>query len=120
MATFHGARVGLLESRLSTELGELVRRLGGVPVEAPSLREVPNRAETAAFLDALLTGRFRVIVFLTGAAARTVFREAETAGRLADAVAAVRAATLACRGPKPAAVVRSVGLQPTILPEKPF
>ena len=32
MPTLHGARVALLESRLSTELAELVRRMGGTPV----------------------------------------------------------------------------------------
>ena len=120
MAKLNGARVGLLESRLSVELGELVRKLGGAPVLVPSVREVPHAAETAAFLDALLTGRFSVVAFLTGAAAKAVFREADGRGRLADAIEAVRHATLVCRGPKPTAVVRSYGLQPAILPEKPF
>jgi hypothetical protein len=34
-----GARIGLLEARLSSELAELVRREGGEPVCAPSVRE---------------------------------------------------------------------------------
>lgn len=120
MAKLNGARVGLLESRLGTELGELVRKLGGTPVLVPSVREVPHEAETAAFLDALLTGRFAVLVFLTGAAAKAVLREADGRGRLADALDAIRQTTLVCRGPKPTAVVRGHGLQPAILPEKPF
>src|SRR5712692_4852821 len=120
MASLRGARVGLLESRLSNELAELVRRLGGTPVVAPAVREVPHEEETARFLDALLTGHFRVIVFLTGAAAKAVLREADATGHLSDAVAAIQQATLVCRGPKPTAVVRRYGLQPDILPEKPF
>jgi uroporphyrinogen-III synthase len=120
MASLRGARVGLFESRLSHELAELVRRLGGTPVVAPAVREVPHQPETAAFLDALLTRRFSVIVFLTGAAAKAVLREAYARGHLVDAVAAIRQATVVCRGPKPTAVVRSYGLQPDILPEKPF
>ena len=81
MANLHGARVGLLESRLSTELSELVRRLGGTPVAAPSVREIPNPAETTAFVEALLTRRFSVVVFLTGAAAKAVWREADAQHR---------------------------------------
>ena len=66
MPTLHGARVGLLESRLSKELAELVRRMGGTPVAAPSVREVPREAETAAFVDQLASGRFEVVIFQTG------------------------------------------------------
>jgi len=120
MTSLRGARVGLFESRLSAELAELVRRLGGTPVVAPAVREVPHPSDTAAFLDALLTRRFSVVVFLTGAAAKAVLREADTAGSLNDAIAAIQQATLVCRGPKPTAVVRGYGLQPDILPEKPF
>ena len=53
MSSLHGARVALLESRLSNELGELVRRLGGTPVLAPSVREVPRLEETDRFVEAL-------------------------------------------------------------------
>src|SRR5579862_1369691 len=120
MTSLRGARVGLFESRLSAELAELVRRLGGTPVVAPTVREVPHPSETAAFLDALLTRRFSVIVFLTGAAAKAVLREATARGRLDEAVAAIRGSTLVCRGPKPTAVVRGHGLEPTIVPQKPF
>src|SRR5258708_29648301 len=35
-----GARVGLLEARMESELASLVRRHGGEPVCAPALREV--------------------------------------------------------------------------------
>jgi hypothetical protein len=66
MPSLQGARVGLLESRLSQELAELVRRLGGTPVVAPSVREVPHLEETTRFVEALLTKRFSVIVVLTG------------------------------------------------------
>ena len=44
-ATFGGARVALLESRLAAETAAMVRRLGGEPVSAPSLAEVDVDAD---------------------------------------------------------------------------
>lgn len=120
MPTLHGARVGLLESRLSKELAELVRRMGGTPVAAPSVREVPREAETAAFVDRLASGRFGVVIFQTGVGAAALLRDAERQGRLAGVLAGLGAATIVCRGPKPTAVVRRYGLEPTIVPRKPF
>jgi uroporphyrinogen-III synthase len=120
MPTLHGARVGLLESRLSKELAELVRRMGGTPVAAPSVREVPREAETAAFVEELATGRFGVVIFQTGVGASALFREAERQGRLAAVLAGIGSATVVCRGPKPTAVIRRYGLEPTIIPQKPF
>src|SRR5687768_8973979 len=120
MPTLHGARVGLLESRLGTELAELVRRMGGTPVAAPSVREVPREAETAEFVDRLASGRFSVVIFQTGVGTAALLRNAESRGRLADVLAALGAATVVCRGPKPTAVVRRYGLEPTLVPQKPF
>ena len=120
MPTLHGARVGLLESRLSTELAELVRRMGGTPILAPSVREIPRPDETAAFVDELASGQFSVVIFQTGVGTAALLRDAEQRGRLADVLAAVGAATIVCRGPKPTAVVRRHGLEPTIIPQKPF
>src|SRR5262245_51617870 len=104
MANLRGARVGLFESRMSTEISELVRRLGGTPISAPSVREVPNQAEATQFVDELVRGRFEIVIFLTGAATSAVLREAEGTGRLEAALNALRRATLACRGPKRTAV----------------
>ena len=120
MAKVRGARVGLFESRLSGELGELVRRLGGTPVLAPSVREVPNQEESTRFVDELVSGRFEVVILLTGAATSAVLREAERSGRLDLALDALRRATLACRGPKPTAVARRYGLDVGIIPQRPY
>ena len=117
MPSLDGARVGLLESRMSRELAELVRRLGGTPVVAPSVREVPHQEETDAVRRRARHGRFSVIVVLTGAAASAVLREAERGGQLREALDAFEQATLVCRGPKPTAVMRRNGVQVDIIPE---
>ena len=41
MTLLDGARIGLLEARLSSELAELVRREGGEPLCAPAVSEAP-------------------------------------------------------------------------------
>lgn len=120
MASLHGARVALVESRLSAELGELVRRLGGTPVFAPSVREVPHEAETGDFVDALASGRFSMVIFLTGAAAAAVLGQADRTGRLDRALEALRQARVVCRGPKPTSVMRRYGVRVDVIPEKPY
>jgi uroporphyrinogen-III synthase len=120
MSSLHGARVGLLESRMSTELAELVRRLGGIPVSVPSVREVPREAETSAFVDQLASGRFAIVIFQTGVGATALLREAERLGKLEAVLVALRQATIVCRGPKPTAAIRRHGLTPAIVPLKPF
>jgi uroporphyrinogen-III synthase len=120
MAELHGARVGLLESRMGTELAELVRRMGGVPVLAPAVREVPRHDDTARFLDRLLAGRFAVVVLLTGAGVTALFREAERQGRLAGTVASLARATLVCRGSKPTAALKRHGLQAGLVARRPY
>ena len=119
MAKLSGARVGLLESRMSGELAELVRRMGGTPVVAPSVREVAHREETARFVDLLVTGRFAVVILLTGVATSAILREAERLGRLNEALDALCRATLVCRGPKPTAVAKRYGLDVDVVPRRP-
>ena len=49
--SFEGKRVLALESRRASEIAELIRRQGGEPFVAPSMREVPieeNPALTAS------------------------------------------------------------------------
>lgn len=107
-----GARIGLLEGRLSGELADLVRRFGGVPVSAPALREdpIPSREPVARFLDALQAGRLPFVVLLTGAGVAALAREAEAMGRLADLIEGLERATTICRGPKPAGVLAKYGV----------
>lgn len=86
---------------MSGELSDLVQRFGGVPCSAQAVREVPRLEQVPALIDALSEGRFSIVVFLTGAGVMALVREAERLGRLEEALTALRATTIACRGPKP-------------------
>jgi uroporphyrinogen-III synthase len=65
MPTLGGARVALLEARMSKELADLVERFGGKPYCVPSVREarLPPLEHVAAFIAALCAGRFSAVVF---------------------------------------------------------
>jgi uroporphyrinogen-III synthase len=107
-----GARIGLLEARLSSELAELVRREGGEPVCAPSVTEaqVDVRMIVPALIDALRQRRIVIVVFLTGAGAASLLEQASAIGALDALVEALAGATTVCRGPKPAVVLRKHGI----------
>jgi uroporphyrinogen-III synthase len=104
----NGARVAILEARMSAELAAMVERFGGIAVSAPAVRETPleQPEEIGSFIDALCTGRFAVVVLMTGVGVTALLREAERLGRLEAVLAALRQTTTVCRGPKPVAVLR--------------
>jgi uroporphyrinogen-III synthase len=105
---------------MSGELSDLVRRFGGVPYSAPAVREVPRLEQVPALIDALSEGRFSTVVFLTGAGVIALMREAERLGRLEEALSALRAATMACRGPKPSAALSRYGVPVQIKAVEPY
>lgn len=119
MPTLDGRRVALLEARRSSELSELVHRLGGEPRAAPAVREVPRLEQVPPFLDALRSGKFQIAVFLTGVGVTQLLREAERLGRLDETVSALRAVTTVCRGPKPAAVLRQYDIPVAVRAAEP-
>jgi len=112
-------RIGLLESRLSADIATLVTRLGGIPVAAPSVREVARPDDVEAFVDGAIERRFAVAIFQTGVGAAALFREAERRGRLREVLDGLGAATVACRGPKPLAVLRRNGVTVHVTTDKP-
>ena len=120
MSSLRGATVALFESRMATELASLVERHGGRAHAVPAVREVSLGAEHSAHVvDALARQEFDVAVLLTGAGVVRLFEHAAESSR-ADAVAdGLRHATIVCRGPKPAAALRTRGIVPTVLVASP-
>lgn len=117
----NGARVALLEGRMSSELAGLVERHGGQPHCVPAVREVPVECgpQVTGFLDVLAVSREPIVVFMTGAGVRGLFAETEKLGRKAALTAALGRATIACRGPKPVAALKAFGLKPAVVSAEP-
>ncbi|HYF64247.1 MAG TPA: uroporphyrinogen-III synthase [Herpetosiphonaceae bacterium] len=122
MSPLYGQRVAVLEARRSSELANLIGRLGGTAVCAPALREVSGDAAPAAreLLDGLGDGSIDLVILLTGVAVQQVFDAAAALGRDGELVARLNAATLVCRGPKPTAVLRRSGLRPQVVAASPY
>jgi uroporphyrinogen-III synthase len=119
MSTLSGRRIALLESRLSHEIATLVHRLGGVPITAPAMDEVPCHNDFNVFIDGLAGRRFSLAIFLTGTGTLTLLGEAHRRGRLNEALAALRQTTIACRGAKPLAALKRHGLRAQITTGRP-
>jgi uroporphyrinogen-III synthase len=102
------------------ELSDLVLRFGGVPYSAQAVREVPCLEQVPALIDALSERRFSIVVFLTGAGVMALLREAERLGRLEETLTALRATTIACRGPKPSAALNRYNVPVQIKAIEPY
>ena len=120
--TLQQVRVAVLEARMSGEMADLVRRHGGIPVSVPAVREVLLNCapEISEFIDAIVGGKICTVVFFTGVGANTLFHEAEQLGRLVELVSALQNLTIVCRGPKPSAVLRKMGLPIALNAREPF
>jgi uroporphyrinogen-III synthase len=115
-----GLRVAAFESRRAVEMAELIRRHGGEPMSAPSMREVALEENPAALelLRRLLAAEIDVVILLTGVGTRALVAAVErTCPRERFAAALGRVITVA-RGPKPIAALREIGLTPSVaIPE---
>jgi len=119
--SFDGLRVLALESRRASEIETLIRLQGGVPVVAPSMREVPLAQNAAAlvFAERLFHGEFDMLILLTGVGTRLLNQVIETrwpAGAFAEAL---RGITIVARGPKPMAVMREWGVPVAVMVPEP-
>ena len=112
MTNFAGKRVLALESRRAAEIAALIATYGGVPVSAPSMREIPLESNTEAirFTSELLRGGFDMAIFLTGVGTRALTAVVETVAPRAEFIAALGKVRIAARGPKPAAALRDLGV----------
>ncbi len=118
---FDSLRVVSFESRRATEMGELIRRQGGQPFVAPSMREAPieNNTEAFAFAERLFRGEFDLVIFLTGVGTRAldkVLASRYPADKFAEAL---RKITIAARGPKPLAALREMKVPVAVTAPEP-
>jgi uroporphyrinogen-III synthase len=109
---FHGLRVLSLESRRAREIALLISNNGGVPVVAPSTREVPSgpTPDELNFASSLLENQFGAVIFMTGVGTRALVQAVESVCSREQFVAALSRTNVVARGPKPIAVLRELGV----------
>jgi len=109
----HGGRalVAVLEAAPS-ELSALLRTHAASPIAVPRVSEALylELEEVRELIDALGAGKFELALFMSGDAVSALFECAEELGRRVELVVALRALTIACRGPKATAALRRFGL----------
>jgi uroporphyrinogen-III synthase len=116
-----GLTVLSLESRRADEMAELIRRRGGAPISAPSMREVPLQAnqEIYDFLHRLENGQIDIVLLLTGVGTRTLVATVAdrcSPQRFAELLGRVQ---IVARGPKPVAALRELQLTPNLVVPEP-
>ena len=118
---FDGARILSLESRRAAEMATLIRKQGGDPFVAPSMREVEigRHEEAFEFGERLLAGEIDAVILLTGVGTRLLWKTLLTRFREDDLKAALARTTIVVRGPKPSAAIREIGFTPQVQVPEP-
>ena len=108
MPGFNGLRVLSFESRRAKEIALLIANNGGVPIVAPSTREVPDapHEDELKLIRGVLEGDYDVVIFMTGVGARALLDAAETVAPRHEFLAALGRTRVVVRGVKPAGVMR--------------
>ena len=121
MAGFNGLRLLSFESRRAKEIAQLIANNGGVPMVAPSTREVPSPPgeDELKLIRGLLQNEFGAIIFMTGVGARALVQAAETVCPREGFLAALRLARVVVRGPKPSAAMREFNVPVTLAVPEP-
>ena len=119
---FAGKRVLSLESRRAPEMAELIRKQGGLPFVAPSMREVPleaNNSNAFDFARRLFAGEFDMVILLTGVGTRQLNRLLASQYPETEFAGALRRVTVVARGPKPTAALRELNVVPALIAPEP-
>jgi len=119
--SFDGLRVLALESRRALEIETLIRRAGGEPFVAPSMRETPleQNFQALSFAERLFEYQFDMLILLTGVGTRLLNQVIETRWRAGAFAEALRGIAVVARGPKPMAVMREWDVPVAILVPEP-
>src|SRR5512134_4037931 len=100
MTSLAGLKIVSFESRRSAEIAELIRRHGGTPISAPSMREVPleDNQVVIDYLERLAAGAVDIALLMTGVGLRLLVRTAAPQWSAEQVAQALRQATLVARG----------------------
>jgi uroporphyrinogen-III synthase len=120
-SSLQGLRIVSFESRRAKEMAELVRRHGGEPIVAPSMREVAlseNSAPSELF-QKIEASQIDLVILLTGVGTRTMVNALAIHYSPERIAALLGSVPLLARGPKPIAALKELGLQPTFTAPEP-
>ncbi|QRM31689.1 uroporphyrinogen-III synthase [Microvirga sp. VF16] len=116
-----GRRIAVPESRELDLFTRMLERHGAVAARCPlvSIHDVEDSAPADAWLERLVQGRHDIVVLYTGEGLSRLLGFARRKGIEADVIAALSKTFTVARGPKPAKVLRGIGLVPDMMAEEP-
>lgn len=119
--TFNGLRVLALESRRAREIAKLIENLGGIPIVAPSVREVPleSNHEAREFTRKLASHEVDVVIFTTGVGVKVLASAVEKSCPRDEFSRLLNEVVIVARGPKPSAALRELGVKTSFIVPEP-
>jgi uroporphyrinogen-III synthase len=116
-----GRRIAVPESRELDLFTRMLERHGATAVRCPlvSIHDVEDSAPVDAWLDRLVQGQHDIVVLYTGEGLSRLLSFARRKGIEADMITALSKACKVTRGPKPAKVLRGIGLVPDVMAREP-
>jgi len=116
-----GRRIVVPESRELDLFAGMLEAQGAETIRCPMVRilDAEDPAPIEAWLRRLATDRFDDLILLTGEGLRRLLALARRLGIEAEIIVAVKRLRTVTRGPKPARVLRELGLTPGIAPSEP-
>jgi len=119
--SFNGLRVLALESRRAREIARLIENLGGVPIVAPSVREVAldSNQEALDFVGSLAGGLVDMVVFTTGVGVKALTTAVASVCSKEELAQRLNSVVVVARGPKPTAALRELGVRASLTVPEP-
>jgi uroporphyrinogen-III synthase len=116
-----GQRIAVPESRELDLFAGMLERHGAVTVRCPlvSIHDVEDATPVQAWLRRLAGGHHHGLVVYTGEGLSRLLAFARRGGIEAEVIASLRQVRKIVRGPKPAKVLRAIGLSPDVTAEEP-
>src|SRR5215469_9444529 len=116
-----GRRIVVPESRELDLFAQMLEAQGAETLRCPmvTILDAEDSAPIEAWLQRLAAGKFDDLILLTGEGLRRLLSVARRAGIEGEVVAAIKRLRTVTRGPKPARVLRELGLQPGLAAGEP-
>ena len=107
---------------MSSEMGSLIQRHGGVPYPAPAMQELylKDSAEVQQLVVDICEGRVDAVVLLTGVGTQALVEAADALGRKDELIHSLDRLTIIARSPKPARVLRRYEIHIDVMPPEPY
>ena len=107
---------------MSSEMGSLIQRHGGVPYSAPAMQELylNDSSDVQTLVVDICRGRLDVMVLLTGVGTRAMLEVAAGMGCKDELIGSFEEMTVIARSPKPARILRQNKIRIDVMPPEPY